>query len=94
MGEHKLPRAEPAEKFVITPNGLPINVRDLSDFDLAAHVLQSKQMYDQLRSQALQLLSQAQATGQMSAVLEYEQDRRRKSITLATPLDLANLRRQ
>jgi hypothetical protein len=99
MSESRIPRepaAAPQESFQINDPvvGKTFSVRECTDEQLTRYAASAQENQKACIQQVLQLLGQAQQAGSMAYVLQYELDRRRRSITLATGADLSNLRRQ
>jgi hypothetical protein len=99
MSEHRIPRdhnGPPPEAFVINDPevGKTFAVRELTDAQLQRFMDNAVNQQKMLVQQALAMIGQATQAAVMGSVLGYELDRRRRTITLATGADLANLRRQ
>ena len=99
MGEHKLdrqPSAGQPEEFQVNDQeiGKTFAIRDLTDEQLARYAANADAAAQSLIHQAMALVGQHVAAAKASAILHYEQDRRRRSITLATPGDISRLVRQ
>jgi len=99
MSEHRIPRdhnGPPPEAFIVNDPevGKTFAVRELTDAQLQRFMDNTVQQQKQLVQQAMMFIGQATQAAAMGSVLGYELDRRRRSITLATGADIANLRRQ
>jgi hypothetical protein len=67
-------------------------VRDMTEDQLRKYASQCAADHATLTRQAMECLGQATIASKMAAVLQYEMDRRQKSITIATPLEVSRLR--
>lgn len=72
--------------------GKSIAVRDAQDAQLLKAFTTSNQALTEISQQVGQLLEKLVNTAKINAVVQYEIDRRRRTITIATPLDLRGLR--
>lgn len=100
MGEHRIPRDLPPaadpENFKIqeVATGLTFTIRDASDEQLRRHIKDSNDQHIQCAQQAMALIQQATQLAAVRTCLEYELDRRKRTITIATSLNgLSDLRR-
>lgn len=102
MSEHRIPRdhfnnsGPTPEAFIVNDPevGKTFAVREMTDQQLQRFMENAVQQQQALVQKALALIGQATQAAAMGSVLGYELDRRRRTITLATETDLANLRRQ
>jgi hypothetical protein len=100
MGEHKIPRDQTIrdpEAFAIhdAAIGLSTPIREAPDEQLLRAKQAAEQQHHALAQQVIQLLGQATNCAKAAAALEYELDRRKRTITIATDLtSITGLRRQ
>jgi hypothetical protein len=100
MGEHKIPRdrdiREP-ETFAIheAATGTSTPIREATEEQLQRAKQAAEQQHRALAQQVIQLLGQSTNCAKAAAAIEYELDRRKRTITIATDLtSITGLRRQ
>jgi hypothetical protein len=90
------PKDSNSETFVINDPEVAKTfvIRELTEAQLERYALNAEQSHVVLTRQAMNLLGQAVEAAKAAALFRYEQDRRRRTVTLATPSDVSALRRQ
>jgi hypothetical protein len=87
MSEHRLPRdSKPldAEVFQVfeAATGKTTPIRELTDEALERNILQANQASKQMMVEAMKMFGQSQTAGKCASCMEYERDRRRRSIAI------------
>jgi hypothetical protein len=90
------PKGPEPEAFVVNDPevGKTFIIRELADAQLERYAVNAEQGHAGMTRQAMALLGQAVEAAKAAAIFRYEQDRRRRTVTLATPSDIDLLRRQ
>jgi hypothetical protein len=95
MGESRLPRDPPSnpDTFLIHEGatGKTFPIREASDEQLARHAADAITQHQQFVRESFRLIGEATNAAKAHAVIAYEIDRRKRTITLAGAGDLANL---
>lgn len=99
MGEHRIPRDLPAgdpEVFQVREEATNqiFPMRELTDEQLDSHIQDANQQAQNFMREALKLIGISQTAKSAASCMEYERDRRKRTIKIATPFDVSGLRKQ
>jgi hypothetical protein len=89
MGEHRIPRdAAPLDPEVFCVHeeatNQIFNMRDLTDEQLERHIADANRQAKQFMSEGLKLIGISQTAKSAASCMEYEKDRRRRSVKIVT----------
>lgn len=92
MSEHRIPRDQkPFDQEVFqakeVATGKIIPFRDLTDEQLVRNIADANRQSKEFMLQGMQLIGVSQTAGKAASCMEYELDRRRRSISLITDLN-------